>query len=210
MPRPTCLAQERRQIGQTRHRCRTDPRDRRARPSWRNLGCGATEIEPGVNNRGTRCCGHARRRILLRRRHRDRCLRPQGRPPSTSCPRPANQTQKRQISTSTASMPITVACRNSWDACRASPRKGCPIVSAGAERAGTGRHTGCSDPRGYRIRTLSTNNAMTAYFIVHRQRRKGSTPGIAPWQAIRCRRASWCPGIRRPSGSTCDSASSGR
>src|SRR5271165_807447 len=89
-------AQERRQIGQARNFRRTDSRSRGTRPWWCDHGCGAAETEPRVDYSGAWRYRHVGQRILLRRWHRDRCLRPQGWHPN---PHPANARQAQPAST---------------------------------------------------------------------------------------------------------------
>src|SRR5271165_5398285 len=88
--------QERRQIGQARNFRRTDSRSRGTRPWWCDHGCGAPETEPRVDYSGAWRYRHGSQRILLRRWHRDRCLRPQGWHPN---PHPANARQAQPAST---------------------------------------------------------------------------------------------------------------
>src|SRR5271166_2818090 len=89
-------AKERRQIGQARNFRRTDSRSRGTRPWWCDHGCGAAETEPRVDYSGAWRYRHVGQRILLRRWHRDRCLRPQGWHPN---PHPANARQAQPAST---------------------------------------------------------------------------------------------------------------
>src|SRR5271166_2180321 len=89
-------AQERRQIGQARDFRRTDSCSRGTRPSWCDHGCGAGKTEPRVDYSGAWRYRHGSQRILLRRWHRDRCLRPQGWHPN---PHPANARQAQPAST---------------------------------------------------------------------------------------------------------------
>src|SRR5271165_5251540 len=89
-------AQERRQIGQARDFRRTDSCSRGTRPSWCDHGCGAGKTEPRVDYSGAWRYRHVGQRILLRRWHRDRCLRPQGWHPN---PHPANARQAQPAST---------------------------------------------------------------------------------------------------------------
>src|SRR5271166_6439078 len=88
--------QERRQIDQARNFRRTDSCSRGTRPSWCDHGCGAGKTEPRVYYSGAWRYRHGSQRILLRRWHRDRCLRPQGWHPN---PHPANARQAQPAST---------------------------------------------------------------------------------------------------------------
>src|SRR5271166_140957 len=88
--------QERRQIDQARNFRRTDSHSRGTRPSWCDHGCGAGKTEPRVYYSGAWRYRHGSQRILLRRWHRDRCLRPQGWHPN---PHPANARQAQPAST---------------------------------------------------------------------------------------------------------------
>src|SRR5271157_5367111 len=89
-------AKERRQIGQARNFRRTDSRSRGTRPWWCDHGCSAAETESRVDYSGAWRYRHVGQRILLRRWHRDRCLRPPGWHPN---PHPANARQAQPAST---------------------------------------------------------------------------------------------------------------
>ena len=74
---------------------RTDSDYRGTRSSWRDHGCGATETKPRVDYSGAWRHRHVSQRILLRWRHRDCRLCPQGWHPN---PHPANAWQAQLAS----------------------------------------------------------------------------------------------------------------